>query len=85
LVDGTVTVPEMTPVIFTRYHRKGLRFTQNTKANERVSKLNRRLLDVLAGQRPEILFFMGRMGFGPAPRARSTRKSISSLIGNGTV
>ncbi len=82
---GLFIQPEMTPVIFTRYHRNGLRYTQNTKANALVNNLNRRLLDVLVGLRPDTLFFMGRMGFGPAPRARSTRKSLSSLIGNGTV
>jgi hypothetical protein len=75
--------PEMTPVIFTRYHRQGLQFTQRAQANALVANLNQRLLTVLAGQNPGNLFFMGRMGVGPAPRARSTRRPLTKLFQTG--
>ena len=83
--QGLFVQPEMTPVIFTRYHRNDLRFTQRAQARTSVANLNSRLHGVLAGKNVDALLFMGRIGTGPAPRARSTRKSVSSLIGNGTV
>lgn len=78
--QGLYLQPEMTPVIFTRYHRHGRRFTQTAQAFALVENLNRRLLEVIAGQNAETLFFMGRMGFGPAPQARSTRRPLDQLV-----
>lgn len=77
---GLYIQPEMTPVIFTRYHRHGRRFTQTPQAHAMVENLNRRLLGVLASQHADTLFFMGRMGFGPAPQARSTRRPLDQLV-----
>jgi hypothetical protein len=80
---GLYIQPEMTPVIFTRYHRNGLRFTGTALANTWVENLNRRLQALLAGQHPESLLFMGRIGAGPAPRARSTRRPLDQLVQTG--
>lgn len=77
---GLYIQPEMTPVIFTRYHRQQRSFTQLGKATDMASKLNARLGDFLPGQNLAALYFMGRLGAGPAPRARSTRKSVDSLM-----
>lgn len=77
---GLYVQPEMTPVIFTRYHRQGRRFTQADKALALVENLNYRLIKLMGSEGIETLFFMGRMGFGPAPHARSTRRSLSELI-----
>lgn len=77
---GLFMQPEMTPVIFTRYHRSGRRFTVNARARQRVAQLDRRLGSILAGQPADNLFFMGRLGTGPAPRSRSTRRPLSALL-----
>lgn len=72
--------PEMTPVIFTRYHRAGLHFTRQTQALGLVEGLNRRLQTLLAGQDIETLFFMGRVGAGASPQARSLRRPLKQLL-----
>lgn len=77
---GLFIQPEMTPVIFCRYSRQGVSFTRVERAGSLVQTLNTRLSDILAGQEADSLFFMGRTGTGPAPQARSTRKSLESLI-----
>jgi len=77
---GLYIQPEMTPVIFTRYHRTRLRFTGTAMANTWVENLNLRLQALLAGQQADRLLFMGRIGAGPAPRARSTRRPLDQLI-----
>ena len=72
--------PEMTPVIFTRYHRQGRNFTQLGTATDKAGKLNARLANFLPDQNLAALYFMGRLGTGPAPRARSTRKPVAALM-----
>ncbi len=72
--------PEMTPVIFTRYHRAGLRFTRQAQASGLVEGLDRRLQGLLAGQAIETLFFMGRVGAGAPPLARSLRRPLEQLL-----
>lgn len=76
---GWFLQPEMTPVIFTRYHRKGLIFTSNSTATDMVGKLNQRLEVLLPKSQLDGLYFMGRMGAGMAPQSRSTRKSLQAL------
>lgn len=76
---GLFMQPEMTPVIFTRYQRQARPFTRYQPAAGMVSRLNARLAALLAGRDVDSLFFMGRIGAGPAPRARSTRKSLADL------
>lgn len=78
--QGLFIQPEMTPVIFTRYHRQGRRFTGSGRANELIHHLDQRLLGLMQGKHPDTLFFMGRMGLGPKPRSRSTRRPLDQLI-----
>jgi nitroreductase len=77
---GLYIQPEMTPVIFTRYHRQGRNFTQLVTATDKAGKLNARLADFLPDQDLAALYFMGRIGTGPSPRARSTRKPVAALM-----
>ena len=77
---GWLIQPEMTPVIFSRYHRRGLAYTQLRSALQRGAQLNQRLESLLAPASIETLFFIGRIGAGPMPSARSTRKPLSELI-----
>jgi nitroreductase len=77
---GLYIQPEMTPLIFTRYHRQRIEFTRVKPARAMVSGLDARLRKLLGDEEIEALFFMGRIATGPAPRARSTRKPLESLL-----
>jgi hypothetical protein len=77
---GLLIQPEMTPVIFTRYHRHGRSFTNAGKGLKGAETLNARLKWRLNGVDLDTLFFMGRLGFGPDPSARSVRLELSRLL-----
>jgi nitroreductase len=78
--QGLYVQPEMTPVIFSRYHRDRRRFTKTARAAAKVEDLNRRLAEMLTGESVDRLFFMGRVGEGPPPRARSVRRPLEQLL-----
>lgn len=78
--QGLYIQPEMTPVIFSRYHRQGRCFTQIERAHALVKNLSQRLTGLVGAQNAEPLFFMGRMGSGPPPFARSIRQPLDRLI-----
>lgn len=77
---GWLIQPEMTPVIFTRYHRRGLPFTRLQTALAQTARLNTRLENMVGAAQVDRLFFMGRTGAEPTPRARSTRKELAALM-----
>jgi nitroreductase len=77
---GLFIQPEMTPVIFTRYHRQQRTFTQLGKAADLASQLNDQLTVLLPEQNLAALFFMGRIGVGPKPQSRSKRKPLQALM-----
>lgn len=77
---GWLIQPEMTPVIFTRYHRQGLAFTQTQAALVQTGQLNERLMAIVGAEQVEGVFFMGRIGAGAVPLSRSTRKKTDDLI-----
>lgn len=74
--------PQMTPVIFNRYHRTKQPFTHSKQANALVFQLDQRLLTLIEGRSADSLFFMGRLGFGPQPQSRSIRQSVDELLLN---
>lgn len=76
---GLHVQPEMTPVIFSRYHRQGLRFTQIERYREAAGRLSSRLRTALGDRAAESLFFLGRMGACNPPTFRSTRKPLNRL------
>jgi len=77
---GLLIQPEMTPVIFTRYHRSGLGFTHLASANVMVKHLDERLEGLLVGHDRKALFFMGRIGAGPQPVSRSLRRPLAEMM-----
>lgn len=77
---GWLLQPEMTPVIFTRYHRQELVFTESQTAQTQAGRLNDRLGSLLEAGQVERVFFMGRIGGGPKPWARSLRQKIETLV-----
>jgi hypothetical protein len=78
--QGLFIQPEMTPVIFSRYHRHGRQFTQTGRVHAMVQSLSRRLAGLVGGANADTLFFMGRLGSGPPPTARSTRRPLDQLL-----
>ena len=75
---GLQLQPEMTPLIFTRYVRQGIPLSQVWSAGERAEDLAV-VLDRLTGNRSARMMFMGRIGHGQPPRARSMRLSLADL------
>jgi hypothetical protein len=77
---GWFIQPEMTSLIFSRYHRHGVAFSKLPAALERAEWLNSRLSKVVGGAKIDHIYFIGRIGAGPRPMARSTRKSVDQLL-----
>lgn len=77
---GWFIQPEMTPVIFTRYHRRGIAFSKHQAALEMASQLNGDLAQIVGLAEIDRVYFVGRIGAGPRPLARSTRKAIRQLL-----
>lgn len=77
---GWLVQPEMTPVIFSRYHRRGLTFTKMQAVASKVAPLNQTLESLIGPKRVERVFFMGRTGKMPVPSARSIRKQVEELV-----
>jgi hypothetical protein len=73
--------PEMTPLIFARYARRGVRFTADTALAARAGTLAQGL-QTLIGPQADRAVWMGRLGSGPAPTARSVRLPLSTLLAN---
>ncbi|WP_431475808.1 molybdopterin biosynthesis protein MoeY [Massilia eburnea] len=71
--------PEMTPLIFGRYVRNAVRFTRLDPLQEAARRLYGQLTGVI-GAAPETAVFMGRLGAGNAPKARSLRKPLAELM-----
>ena len=71
--------PEMTPLIFARYARQGTSFTRVAKLQARASGLEARLHSLL-GSDAESAVWMGRIGAGSAPTARSVRRPLQDLM-----
>jgi hypothetical protein len=71
--------PEMTPLIFARYARRGVRFTRQAGLLDQARQLASRL-DRLLGDGSHNAIWMGRLGAGPAPTARSTRLPLAQLL-----
>ncbi len=78
--QGLFMQPEMTPVIFCRYHRAGRAFTQVAAARAAVAHLDDTMGELLRTAPRDQVFFMGRLGAGPVPRARSTRLPVARLM-----
>ncbi len=72
--------PEMTPLIFAGYVRQGLRFTTSDKGWARAQRVSGQLDALLGADISRRAVFMGRIGAGPAPLARSLRKPLEELL-----
>jgi sulfur-carrier protein adenylyltransferase/sulfurtransferase len=76
---GLFQQPEMTPLIFGSYVRKGVHFTSVAKLQAQARNLEAAARGLI-GPEAERAVWMGRVGAGPAPSARSTRRPLETLM-----
>ena len=76
---GLSQQPEMTPVIFGSYVRRGIPFTRDVRVAQMAARVSERFLPVTGVQGDNVVW-MGRIGRGPVPTSRSTRKPLSNLM-----
>jgi len=81
---GLMLQPEVTPLVFTRYAREGVAFSVKPGTQEMARQLDRRFVDLVGEQAVAHAVFMGRVGNGQQPKARSLRRPLQSLLVNGT-
>lgn len=72
--------PEITPLIFSRYLRDGIRFTRNEQATRIATSVSRRLGDVIGTEVLRRAVWMGRLGAGEPAAARSMRLPLERLL-----
>jgi nitroreductase len=77
--------PEMTPVIFGRYHRERIAFTSSAAARALAATVASGFEALLGTECVRRLVFFARVGEGKAPRARSTRIPLSQLAWTGKI
>jgi hypothetical protein len=75
---GLQLQPEMTPLIFTRYVHQGISLSQVKSAVQQAEDVAA-LLERMTGNQSGRAIFMGRIGHGPPPPARSSRLSLANL------
>ncbi len=76
---GLFMQPEMTPLIFSRYVRERRAFTQSAHLHGLAARLERES-SALVFTDELTPVYMGRIGAGPAPRARSERLPLEQLL-----
>lgn len=77
--QGLQHQPEVTPLVFGRYAREGRVFTTQPGAAEQAARLAAELDTLLAGAAARAVW-IGRVGHGPAPTARSGRLPLARLL-----
>lgn len=71
--------PEMTPLIFARYVREGLRFSTDDKKIQEAARVSQGLTALLGADQASRAIWFGRVGAGAAARSRSTRMPLTEL------
>ena len=77
---GLLLQPELTPLIFARYVRHGIQFSQADGLQDLAAGLAARLGTLVGPEQALRGTFMGRIGAGRVPHARSTRHSVAALM-----
>lgn len=76
---GLVLQPEITPLVFARYAREGRPFSATRGMNEAARRVGAGLARIVGTDTAEQAVFMGRVGTGPQPQARSLRRELAAL------
>src|SRR3569832_800413 len=77
---GLQLQPEMTPLIFAEYVRNDLRFITYVPGWLSAKRVSAQLTRLLGPETCARAMFMGRIGAGPAPQARSVRLPLEELL-----
>lgn len=77
---GLSMQPEMTPVIFSRYHREGREFTADARSKALGGDVAMRFNKLCRGACARRVVFFARIGTGKVAHARSTRLPLSRLM-----
>ena len=77
---GLVMQPELTPLIFGRYVREGRPFSATSGLHEQARALTKRLEALVGEPESRLAVFMGRVGAGATPSARSMRRPLADLM-----
>lgn len=72
--------PEYTPLVFAEYVRTQRRFTRKTHLLHKAERLTTRLSDLVGTDVLRRAVFMGRIGYGGTPSARSLRRPLNELL-----
>jgi molybdopterin/thiamine biosynthesis adenylyltransferase len=72
--------PEITPLAFATYVRSGESFSRSPGSFEAAQRIAARLSGLIGADAVERATFMGRVGAGPAPSARSLRLPLAQLM-----
>ena len=78
--QGLFIQPEMTPLIFSRYMRSGIQFSERTSVTDLANRLSVKLDQLIGAENSPRAVFMGRLGHGPKPSSRSIRKPLPMLM-----
>ncbi|HAJ91101.1 MAG TPA: molybdopterin biosynthesis protein MoeY [Gammaproteobacteria bacterium] len=77
---GLSLQPEMTPLIFDSYIKGNIEFTEHKPSMKLAQSLSTQLNDIISPESTEQMVFMGRVGAGPVPTARSVRLPLEDLL-----
>ena len=72
--------PEMTPLIFRSYVQRGIVFSNHPGATEEAEKIALSLENLIGKDHADRAVFLGRVGRGTPPPARSLRRPLPSLL-----
>lgn len=75
--------PGYTPLVFARYAREGVRFTEHARSVARARAVAERLRRLLGANVEPRTVFMGRIGEGQPAQARSVRLPLERLMHGG--
>jgi hypothetical protein len=78
--EGLQFQPEMTPLIFRSYVQGKITFSIRPGATEEAGRIALSLENLIGKDHADRAVFLGRVGRGTAPSARSLRRPLSSLI-----
>ncbi|HIE56141.1 MAG TPA: molybdopterin biosynthesis protein MoeY [Chromatiaceae bacterium] len=76
---GLQLQPEMTPLIFSRYVATSRNFTVDSAARQAAARLAAHFQEMIGREVRDKVVFMGRLGIGRMPEARSVRRSSGEL------
>jgi len=72
--------PTVSPLVFARYHRESIRYTDVEPCVALGRRVSERLSAQIGAERLPRVAFMGRIGHGRTPQSRSLRLPLSRLL-----